>query len=133
MASHQAISQTEYESYKEKFKDSIWNFKEEAIKYCNLDCIALYQILSKFNLLIFNKFKLNITNSPTLSSLAFSIFRSHYLKLFSIYQISGKIEKDIRTSYTGGSVDMFIPTLSNKMIYDDYNNLIQIENKKIYA
>lgn len=77
-----------------------------------MDCISLYQILNKFNQLIFNKFKLNIQNHPTLPSLAFAIFRSKYLKPLSIYQLSGGIDKDIRTGYTGGSTEMFIPSLN---------------------
>ncbi len=42
----------EYDSYKEQFKGKIWIFREESIKYCIKDCIALYQILSKFNIKI---------------------------------------------------------------------------------
>jgi hypothetical protein len=45
---------------------AIWDFKEEAIKYCSIDCISLFQILSKFNQLIFDHFKINITKYPTL-------------------------------------------------------------------
>ena len=65
------ITIDQYNAYKDSFKDKIWNFKQEAIKYCELDCISLYQILTKFNSLIFNKFKLNIVNFPTLPSLAY--------------------------------------------------------------
>src|SRR6266511_2274895 len=99
----------EYNTYKNNYINKIWDFKEEAIKYCELDCISLHQILTQFNYLIFNKFKLNIVNFPTLPSLAFAIFRSKYLKIFSIYQLTFKIDKDIRQGYTGGSTDMFIP------------------------
>lgn len=50
------LSLEEYNNYKNNFID-LWNFKEESIKYCNIDCIALYEIISIFNNLIFNKFK----------------------------------------------------------------------------
>lgn len=103
------LSLENYENYKNQFLNKIWKFKEEAIKYCELDCISLSQILSKFNKLIYNKFHLNIIDYPTLPSLAFSIFRSSYYKNEVIHQISGNIDKDIRLSYTGGSTDMFIP------------------------
>ena len=73
------ISLEEYSNYKDQFKNKAWDFKEESEKYCILDCISLYQILSKFNQLIFNSFKINITKYPTLSSLAFGIFRTHFL------------------------------------------------------
>jgi len=69
----------EYNQYKEKYKNKAWNFKEEAIKYCNIDCISLYQILNKFSQLIFDHFGLNITKYPTFPSLAFAIFRSLFL------------------------------------------------------
>lgn len=104
------ISLEEYNNYSKNFINKEWNFKKEAIKYCELDCISLYQILCKFNQLIFNKFKLNIHKYPTLPSLAFKIFRTHFLTKDSIHMLSGVIEKDIRMSYTGGAVDMYIPT-----------------------
>jgi DNA polymerase type B, organellar and viral len=63
----------------------------------------------KFNELIFNLFEINIHKYPTLSSLAFAIFRTHFLKKDEIPQLSGQIAKDIRQSYTGGAIDMYIP------------------------
>ena len=128
------ITLLEYENYKEQFKNKIWSFKEESIKYCILDCISLFQILTKFNKLIFNIFKISINNYPTLSSLAFGIFRTHFLvkkedsnkdskgnlipTKSKIHMLSGIISKDIRTGYTGGSVDMYIPKGENIHVYD---------------
>jgi hypothetical protein len=100
-------------------------FKEEVIKYCSDDCISLFQILVKFNQLIFNNFNINIKNYPTLPSLTFSNFRYNYLNDSKIAQISGKIFEDIRKSYTGGSTDMFIPFNEEHEIlyYYDVNSL----------
>lgn len=108
-----------------------WNLKEEAIKYCELDCITLYLILIKFNILIFNKWNLNINNYPTLPSLAFALFRAHYLKENTVVDISGKIYKDIKQSYTGGAVDMYIPQKeNNEKIYGyDVNSLYPSQMK----
>jgi hypothetical protein len=103
------ITIEEYENYKNQFSNKIWKFREESIKYCNLDCKSLYQILIKFNKLIYNKFYLNIVDYPTLPSLAFSIFRSSNYKNEVIHQLSGDIDRDIRQGYTGGSTDMYIP------------------------
>ena len=64
-------SQLEYENYKENFKNKVWDFKEAAIKYCELDCLTLYQIILKFSQLIWNHFRIQITKYPTLFSLAF--------------------------------------------------------------
>nr|UZS78044.1 DNA polymerase [Lentinula edodes]UZS78144.1 DNA polymerase [Lentinula edodes] len=77
--------------------------------YCVMDCISLYEILIKFNNLIFDKFNININNKPTLPSLSFSNFRYNYLEKDQIAQISGKIKNDIKISYTGGTTDMYIP------------------------
>jgi hypothetical protein len=59
--------------------------------------------------MIFDLFKVNIHKYPTLSSLAFAIFRTNFLLPDTIPQISGQVARDIRQSYTGGAVDMYIP------------------------
>ena len=41
------IKTLDYENYKNQFKNKIWNFKTEAIAYCSIDCISLYQIINK--------------------------------------------------------------------------------------
>ena len=107
----------EYNNYKDSFQNKLWSFKEESEKYCLLDCISLYEVLTKFNELIYNKFNININDYPTLSALAFGIFRTHYVKEPIAYKLSdkgitmlsGDVARDIRLSYTGGSTDMFIP------------------------
>lgn len=43
---------------------------EEAIKYCEQDCISLYQVMSKFNDLMFEEFSINMNKYPTISSLS---------------------------------------------------------------
>jgi len=109
----------EYNNYKIEFNDKIWNFREEATKYCSIDCISLYQVLNKFSKLIFDNFKLNITKFMTLPSLAFNLYTSDFLKKDSIHSLSGDIANNIRKGYTGGSVDMYKP--------------ISPRRKKIYA
>lgn len=111
------INLTEYENYVAKFNNN-WNLKNEAIKYCNIDCISLYQVIENFNHLIFNLFSINIHKFLTLPSLAFGVFRSKFMKEKNIPQLKGKIEKDIRSGYTGGSVDVFIPRGKNIKCYD---------------
>jgi len=111
--------------YFRKYINIPWNLKNEAIKYCEVDCVSLHQILTKFNNLIYEKWQLNMNNYPTLPSLSFAIFRSHYLKDNSIVQITGKIYDDIKESYTGGAVDMYIPeNQSDEKVYAyDVNSL----------
>jgi hypothetical protein len=105
------ISLNEYlDHYLEYHKvNKFWNFKEEAVKYCFNDCISLYEILVNFNTLIFDKFKLNINDYLTLPSLTVAIYRSKYLPVNQVPGLAGEIFNNIKQSYTGGSVDMFIP------------------------
>ena len=144
------ISLEEYKNYKALYKNKIWSFRDESIIYCNYDCIALYKILSRFNELIFRKFSLNITKYPTLPSLAFGIFRTHYLvnkkdiktnkdgnsipTNSKVHMLSGKIANNIRLSYTGGATDMFIPKniIGTKIYSFDVNSLypsVMLNNK----
>jgi hypothetical protein len=118
------ITIDEYNKYCEQFNNN-WNLKNESIKYCEQDVISLYQILVKFNNMIFELFKISIHKFPTLSSIAFGIFRTHFLLGDTIPQLSGQIEKDIRASYTGGAVDMYIPRPPNgvKTFVYDVNSL----------
>jgi hypothetical protein len=75
--------------------------------------------------MVFELFGKNIHKYPTLPSLAFAIFRSNFMEKDTIPQLSGKIAKDIRQSYTGGAVDMYIPqSPKNEKIYAyDVNSL----------
>ena len=102
------VSVSRYNEYRSKFNNN-WNLKDESIKYCELDCISLYQVIAKFSDMIFNLFGRNVHHYPTLPSLAFAIFRSKFMTEENIPQLSGKIANDIRQGYTGGAVDMYIP------------------------
>jgi hypothetical protein len=75
--------------------------------------------------MIFDLMKISIHTYSTLSSLAFAIFRTHFLKKDEIPQLSGQIENDIRKSYTGGAVDMYIPKIKKgtKIYCYDVNSL----------
>jgi hypothetical protein len=118
------INIKDYENYKSKFNNN-WNLKEEAIKYCNLDCISLHQVIFKFTEMIYDLFKRNVHHYPTLPSLAFKIFRGNFMEKENIPQLSGKIANDIRQGYTGGSCDVYIPQskLGIKLKCYDVNSL----------
>jgi hypothetical protein len=98
-----------------------WSLKEQSVQYCISDCISLYQVLAKFNDLIFDRYQLNINKFTTLSSLAFGIFRAHFFKNAKIPLITGQMLADIRQGYYGGATDMYIPSPSggdNIFTYD---------------
>lgn len=120
------ISKVEYDKYLKSYIN-VWNLKNECQKYCIQDCVSLFQIITLFNKLIFEKFSLNINHHPTLSSLSFGIFLTKYLNKLklSIPMLYGQTAKNIRLSYTGGSTDMFIPFNSNlELVYGyDINSL----------
>jgi hypothetical protein len=126
------ITIEEYETLIKKYTGKVWNFKEEALKYCKLDCKCLHEILTQFNKLMFNNFKLNVHNVLTLPALAMKIYKSNFMPDNSLYQLHGKIEREIRKSYTGGAVDVYIPSnkigsffskLYRKLYYYDVNSL----------
>lgn len=119
------ISLFEYNNYKTLNEGAYWSFKDESIKYCINDCIALHQILVKFNELIHNTFQVDINAYPTASSLSLGIYRTNYIPKNKIPVIIGDIYNDIKHAYTGGAMDMYIP--SNKdgeLVYGyDVNSL----------
>jgi DNA polymerase type B, organellar and viral len=75
--------------------------------------------------MIYDLFGRSVHHYPTLPSLAFAIFRAKFMKDENIPQLSGKIAKDIRSGYTGGSVDMYIPENKDneKVFCYDVNSL----------
>lgn len=107
----------------ERIEDfNLW--KNKIQKYCEVDCISLHQVLIKFRTLIIQKFNIDILKYPTVPSLAFAIFRMHYLKENTIPITSGKVFDFIKQSFTGGRTDMYRPNGLNKDIYVyDINSL----------
>lgn len=105
----QNITNKEWNHLKIDFGRRMWNFKLESIKYCELDCVTLHQVITQFNELIYDKFNINIHDVLTISSLAMRIYKTHYMPKDTIYQLGGRLEFDIRKSYTGGAVDVYIP------------------------
>ena len=101
------------------------NFNEWIVaiqKYCEIDCISLYQIIIKFRSLIFDNFNILIDKYPTTPSLAFAIFRCKYMKKDTIPILNGNVDKFIRGSFTGGSTDAIIPHGVLVHVYD-FNSL----------
>ena len=121
------VSLNEYLSYKQTFIDSnlTWNLLSESQKYCELDCKALFEIITSFQLEIFELFNIDINKTPTLPSLAFKIFRTHYLIKNKIPLISGKLYKILKQAYFGGHVDMYIPSNIDNNKQSSFDKAIQ--------
>jgi hypothetical protein len=95
------ITNKEWQHMRLAFGHKTWNLKDESIKYCEMDCESLHEIITKFNELIFNKFKINVHSALTAPALSMKIIKSHYMPKNTIYQLLGKVEWDIRKSNTG--------------------------------
>jgi DNA polymerase type B, organellar and viral len=108
-----------YKNYCEKyFETNKWNLREESMKYCLNDCVTLSEILKVFINEIFTNFKKNILSYPTLPSLAFTIFRTHFMKEENIPLITGPLYDFIKEGYYGGHVDVYIPFGKDVYRYD---------------
>lgn len=105
------ISKTSFPHAKVK-EVGLLDLRKEAIKYCLNDCRLLLGVILKFQEAIFNNFKVDITKSPTLSSLSFKIFRKNFFNacsnLIPTFRYSDDLK--IRNSFKGGSVGMIKPT-----------------------
>jgi len=112
------ITQTEYNNYAKEFKNKAWNLRSETLRYCELDCIVLYRVIKIFNEKIFTTFRADILKYPTLSSLAFAIYRQNYLGDAKIPLISGEMFNFFKEGYTGGTVDVYKPYGENVYWYD---------------
>jgi hypothetical protein len=113
------ISIEQYNSYCNSIIDESWDLKKESIKYCEQDVKSLYQVLDKFSDRIFMLFRIDILKYPTLSSLAFAIYRSNFLrKDVKIPLIKGELFNFFKRGYTGGSVDVYKPYGKNIYRYD---------------
>lgn len=130
-------SAEEYANYSKEFINKDWNLRYETEKYCELDCVVLFKLIDKFSDFIFLLFRIDILKYPTLSSLAFAIYRTKILKdEFQIPLIHGEIYNFIKKYYTGGSVDVYKPIIDdnsekeNKVFRYDVNSLYPFAMKE---
>jgi len=135
------VTLEQYLIYKNNYinNNKLWNLLEETKTYCELDCKVLFDIITSFQSEIFEIFKIDINKTPTLPSLAFKIFKTHYLQENQIPKITGRLYKVLSQAYFGGHVDMYIPSnfdlnfkvsvkdkiisLFNKVYHYDVNSL----------
>lgn len=92
--------------------------KKEIIKYCNADSKLLYDVLYKFQNKIINIFNIDLTKTLTISSIAFKLFRTQYLKEESIQNttIKQNLTMFIRSSFRGGLSTVINPYSFNNDI-----------------
>ncbi len=96
-----------------------WNLKDETIYYCEQDCRTLYFVIKEFSKEIFKLFNISISKTPTISSLAFRIFRSSFIKdNTKIAVINNELYDFLYKGFYGGAVDAYIPTGEDIKCYD---------------
>jgi len=136
------MNQETYNNYLEFVKDknkslSNWNLKNETIFYCEQDCRTLYFVIDEFGKEIFKLFRISISKTPTISSLAFRIFRSSYIyDNTKIAIINNELYTFLYKGFYGGAVDAYIPYGKDIKCYDVnslypnsmFNNLIPVGN-----
>jgi hypothetical protein len=106
-------------------QNNLLEFKDKVVEYCIADCVALYQVLNKFNEQVYELYKINISDVSTLPSLAFRIYRTHFMPKAKIPVIMNRLFDDLSKAYYGGHVDMYIPELpkGKKIYHYDINSL----------
>jgi hypothetical protein len=96
--------------------------RDELVKYNQLDCKVLHEIISKFRVEMYYMYRINITNNPTLSSVALKLFRSCLMNVENINITPYKTYFNIRRGYTGGHVDVY-KAYGEGLYYYDVNSL----------
>lgn len=87
--------------------------RKDLLAYNKHDCLVLYQVLEKFSELIFKLFRVDINQTPTISSLAMRIYRSNFMPKDARIGITDvKLFDKLHAAYTGGAVDVFQPLSS---------------------
>src|SRR5258706_15664777 len=98
-----------------------WDLKKETLNYLKSDVEGLLEVLIKFNNNIYSKYQLNITSFKTLPGLALAVYRSSYIPESLNHEIKmtkGELEREIRSSYFGGNVDVFFNEVRGGYHYD---------------
>jgi len=114
---YENISSREYQA----IPNTDWNLKDETLNYLKSDVEGLLEVVTKFKENIFNKYQLNIINYKTLPSLALAVYTSSYIPSSLVpdfKMVKGDLEQEIRSSYFGGNVDVFINEIDKGYYYD---------------
>ena len=97
--------------------------KSETLNYLTKDIVSLYQIILKMDSIIYNNYRINITNKPTIASLSMAILRSNFMdKTTRMPKTRGNVERAVRSAYFGGRNELFRPVEYGVHSYD-FNSL----------
>ena len=96
--------------------------KDLVLKYLEADISSLFECMIKASENVFNKYKVNITDVYSASSLAMKHYRISYLDNEGIPLIPKHLKDDIRNSYFGG-ISQVYKTYGKNLKYYDINSL----------
>ena len=95
------------------------NFKNKLREYMHNDVMLQYDIFKGAQRHFYELFDfLDISCKRTLPSIALEIFRTKFLSQNTIFKLNAHQEEQIRKSYYGGGVDVYIPKGENLHVYD---------------
>jgi len=110
------------DEYNDIPKDN-WNCKDELNKYLHADVEGLFEVISLFSMTIYNNYSLNVNSFYTLPSLSLAVFLNEFHnKELEIKMVRGQVEKDIRSAYHGGIVNVFSRERIQNAYYYDMNS-----------
>uniref|UniRef100_UPI0030E2B40F DNA polymerase n=1 Tax=Daedaleopsis nitida TaxID=1140402 RepID=UPI0030E2B40F len=112
----EGINEYQYKQYVFDYTGKTWNLRKETEWYCNQDCLVLYRVLNHFTEEVFKLFNILVINYATLSSLAFAIYRSNFMKENKICTLDGRLYLYGKEYYRGGFVDVFTKILELIML-----------------
>ena len=79
-----------------------------------LSILGLLEVVTKISQQFYDKYSLDITKYRTLPSAIFAAYTSNYYdESYNIKRTNGFIEKNIRSAYFGGNVDVFEHVVPN--------------------
>jgi hypothetical protein len=106
-----------------KILNEDWSAEDETLRYLRSDLLGLLEVVLKFSKNYFDKYQINITKYRTLPALTYAMFTSRfYDEDYKIKMVKGNLEKEIRKSYFGGNVDVFIHEIMDEAYYYDMNS-----------
>jgi len=93
------------------------------MKYLKSDVEGLYEVIKLISTTFFDKFSLNMTSFYTLPGLTIAAyFSSYHNKDHHIKMIRGQVEKDIRSAYHGGIINVNNKQEVKNVFYYDMNS-----------
>lgn len=79
--------------------------KYDRLQYLKTDLNILYQVVGRFRDIMYDKFSIDITKSPTISALSFRVYIKNFYKTkYNVKFINKQVDHDIRQGHYGGIV-----------------------------